>query len=411
MTLLRIYGSLHDQAQHCQWALIGNGLRPDIGEGRLTDLPQRADRVQLLLPAAEVLLARAIVPRKARLSSGSVLAFAVEEKTASEPDANQVSWLGAVDDEDVLAVADKAGLERWHQALDAVGIRVDEVQCETLLLPICTGEWSIAWNGHEGIIRSGAFEGAACDWGDRESPPLVLRLMLEEAKSRRTGPTSIALYTTTPDAAPDIDAWQRELGTELYVDGTWDWRTAPPNAGVSLAQQSRPWRLFAGAAARLRPAAWILGAALTLHGVALVADWTRLAGDQQELRQQMEARFRSAFPDAVAVVDPALQMRRKLVEARHAAGVSDGRDFLPMVEQVALAAKELPAGAVRTMSYEDGRMTVELATNEGTVVNRIKERLIQAGMSVDTSSSPASTGARGTMGTAGVKVLMVVRAS
>ena len=87
------------------------------------------------------------------------------------------------------------------------------------------------------------------------------------------------------------------------------------------------------ALAGLRPAAWIAGAALAIHAVALVADWTLLGAEQRSLRAQMEARFRSAFPDAVAVADPALQMRRQLAAARHRAGVPDGGDFAPMIEQ------------------------------------------------------------------------------
>lgn len=389
MSLLRIYGSLLEQPQHCQWALVNDNREPVAGEGRLADLPQRVERVQLVIPAAQVLITRARVPHGARRRAGSVLAFAVEEQTAGEPDANQVSWLGSVGDEDALAVVDKGGLERWRHALGAVGIRVDEVHSETLLLPIRAGEWSVAWNGREGFVRSGEFEGAATDCGDPESPPLFLRLLLEEEKTRSAGPTSIALYITTPDAVPDITAWQRELGVDLRIAGTWDWRTASPDAGVSLTQQRQRWRVFSGAAKRLRPAAWILGAALTLHALALVTDWTLLAGEQLALRQQMEAQFRTAFPDAVAVVDPALQMRRKLAEARHSAGLSDSSDFLPMIEQVAAATKELPAGAVRAVSYEGGRMTLELAINEEAAVPRIVARLLQSGLSVDKSSASA----------------------
>jgi general secretion pathway protein L len=107
------------------------------------------------------------------------------------------------------------------------------------------------------------------------------------------------------------------------------------------------------------------------------------------LRAQMESRFRAAFPDAVAVVDPALQMRRKLTEARHAAGRADGGDFLPMIEKVATTLKEVPASALRVVSYESGRMTLELAAVEEASVRRIVARLLQSGLRVDTA--PAAT--------------------
>jgi general secretion pathway protein L len=403
VSLLRIYASLLDPPQRCQWALVNGGREPIFGEGRLAELPRRAERVQLVVPAAQVLITRAHVPQGARRRPGPVLAFAVEEKMAGEPDANQVSWLGAVGDEDALAVADKEGLERWRHALGAAGIHAYEVHCETLLLPWRTGEWSLVWNGSEGFVRTGEFEGAATDCGDRQAPPLSLRLMLEEVQARSAGPSSIAIYPTLPEAAPDIAAWQSELGIALRMAGTWDWRTVPPGAGVSLAQERQRWRLFSGAASHLRPAAWIFGGALALHAVALVVDWTSLANEQRALRQQMESRFRASFPEAVAVVDPALQMRRKLAEARHAAGQSDSGDFLPMIETVMAGMKDLPEGGLRVLSYESGRMTLELAVNEEAAINRIVTRLTQSGMSVERSTAVKRPG--------GGTVVITVRAS
>lgn len=389
MSLLRIHGSLVDAPERCQWALINDGQESVTGEGRIAELPRRAERIQLVIPAAQVLITRARVPQAAR-RAGPALAFAVEERTAGEPQNNQVSWLGIVGENDVLAVVDKPGLARWRNALDAAGIRGYEVHSETLLLPWTTGQWSLAWNGRDGFVRTGALEGAATDCGDRETPPLSVRLMLEEAEAHSAGPNSIALYTTAPDATPDVEAWTRELGIAVSHAGTWDWRTAPSDSGVSLAQARQRWRGFTGASARLRPAAWILGIALVLHGIASVVDWTSLANEQRALRQQMETRFRAAFPDAVAVVDPALQMRRKLAEAHHATGQPDSGDFLPMIEKVAAGLKDLPAGQLRIVSYESGRMTLEIAVRDEASVDGIVTRLIESGLSVE----PAATAKR-----------------
>ena len=418
MSLLRLHGSLLDPPQRCAWALVNDDRAVVAGEGPLADLPRHAGRVQLVLPAAQVLITRARLPQAARRNAGSLLAFVVEDRTAGDPEANQVSWLGTRGDDDVLAVVDKAGLARWREALSAVGIDGYEVHAESLLLPWTPGEWSLAWDGDEGFVRSGEFEGAATDCGDRALPPLSLRLMLDEAAAAGEAPGAIALYTlgypttghptTGPDsagpgAAPDLDAWSRELGIAVRRAGPWNWRAAPPEAGVSLTQQRLRWRMFAGLPARLRTAAWILGAALAVHAVALVIDWTSLAGEQRALRQQMEARFRGVFPDAVAVADPALQMRRKLAQARHAAGQPDSGDFLPMIEQVAAATQELPAGAVRTLSYEGGRMTIELSALDGASVQRIETRLRQSGLEVE--SPPVASRA------SGASVILTVRAS
>ena len=407
MSLLRIYCSLRDTPQRCLWALVGDGREPVVGEGPLAQLPPRAARVQLVLPAAEVLITRARLPQAARRQAGSVLAYAVEDETLGDPDANQVSWLGSAADSDVLAVADRRGLKVWHDALDAAGIRGYEVHCETLMLPWVAGEWSLAWDGREGFVRTAEVEGTATDCGDRSSPPLSLRLMLDEAKTRGEAPASIAMYETAPDSAPEIEAWQRVLGVALRRAGPWDWRTAPPEAGISLAQERARWRLPSGTLSRLRPAAWIVGAALTVHALALVVDWTRLASEQRSLRTRMETRFRAAFPEAVAVADPALQMRRKLTEARHAVSQPDSGDFLPMIVNVSAALKQLPPGGLRIASYESGRMTLELASVDSAGVQRIVARLRQSGLQVDKGAEAASATTRAGGGT----VVITVRSS
>ena len=106
----------------------------------------------------------------------------------------------------------------------------------------------------------------------------------------------------------------------------------------------------------------------------------------------MEARFRAAVPDAVAVADPALQMRRKLAEARHAAGVADGGDFLPLIERVAAGTNGFPAGSVRVASYESGRVTLELSVADEALLNRVVARLHDAGLGVDTVVTAARPG-------------------
>ncbi len=386
MSLLRIYAPLGEAPLRCQWALVSE--RETLqGEGALAELPRSAQRIQLIIPAAQVLITRATLPQGARRRGGSVLAFAMEEASATEPDANQVTWLGAAGDADAFAVLDKQGLQRWRDALAAIGLRAGEVHAEVLLLPRTSSEWSLAWDGAEGFVRTGEFEGAATDGGDHASPPLSLRMMLEEAPLRGAKPEAIAVYVIAPGTVPDLVSWQRELGVPLHLAGTWDWRTAAQPAGSGLTEERRRWRMNPASLSRLRPAAWIAGAALAVHGIALVADWTRLASEQRAVRAQMEARFRQAFPDTVAVVDPALQMRRQLAATRHQAGVPDGGDFAPMIEKVATGLRELPAGSLRTVSYESGRMTLELATTDEGVLRRAAARLVQAGLKVDVTGN------------------------
>lgn len=397
MKVLRISAPPADGPKEWQWALVEEAAEPLRGRGSLPDLARlglkRAERIQVVLPAASVLITRTKLPPSANRRSESLLAYAVEETTASEPDANEVSWIGSANGADVLAVVDRKQLGIWRQALGSAGIHGYGTTCESLLLPWRPGSWSCAWNGREGFVRAGEFEGAATDCGERQSPPLCLVLMLEAARSRNEAPAEIDLYPTEAGELPDIEAWQRALGIAVRPARRWDCAMASPAAGVELAAQQRKRRVDAQTLARLRPAAWIAAIALAIHAMALAVEWGRLATEQKALRTHMESRFRSLFPDALAVADPGLQMRRKLAEARRAANKPDEGDFAVMLAKAAAPLKTLPAGALRAISYESGRMTLEFAAADAALPGRISEQLVRSGFLV-AATAPAGTGKR-----------------
>lgn len=380
MKLLRIRASLSGPSATCYWSTLDSKAGATSGESPLAQLPSGVDGVELIVPAAQVLITRAQLPASRRRTSASLLAYAVEERIASDVELNQVIRLGAVGDEQVLAVVDRQGLTTWRDALAAVGIRDYAVRCETLLLPRQPQAWSLAWNGHEGFVRTGELEGSATDGGDRQTPPLALRLLLDEARQRQQAPAFITLHPLAIGAEPDLTAWQQSLAIDIRRAPEWDWRTAAPEASANLQPQRAVWRPAAETIGRLRSAGRIMLLALCIHSIGLVADWARLSTAQQDLRQQMESHFRQAFPDAVAVADPALQMRRKLAEARHLAGRPDAGDFPVMLDQVAAALSDLPPGALRVLSYEGDRITLELAAEQTAAAPRLVARLVQAGL-------------------------------
>ena len=392
MSRLRIFCPLSAVPSSCQWVLWDDHAGVHPGAGTLAELPKAAGQVELVLAASQVLITRTRLPQAGRRRSAALLAYAAEEKLASDPDANQVSRLGRVEDDDVLAVVDQQRLQSWRDALGAVGIHVDAVYCETLMLPVQNGEWSLAWNGREGHVRIGEFEGGATDCGDGQTPPLVLQLLLEHARARVAAPTSIALHVTTPAAQPDLDAWQRSLGVSLRFASPSDWRIAPVVPGIRIDQERELWRPSAAMLTHWRHVGWVLLAALLLHSAALLADRVSLGSEQHQLRQQMEARFRSLFPDAVAVADPALQTRRQLARARRAADQPDAGDFPVMLGKVVAALADAPAAELRALSYENGRMTLEFAAPGDALVRRIEARLVQAGLDVEAPHTALRTG-------------------
>lgn len=390
MSLLRVYCPLQEQPPQCRWISISDTGKTINGEGSIFQLPRDTKRVQVIIPAQDVFITHCQLPDGANRRTGKLFSFAIEDKIATDPESNQVSVLGSLGNSDFLAVVDQKKLTTWLDAFARIGAY--EVYCETLLLPLATKEWSIAWDGREGFIRTGKFEGGATDQGNRTFPPLSILLMLDEAEKRGVRPTTIAFYVTKEGAEPDLKAWQNKLGVTLRINGLWDWTMASENAGAMMMRESRNWHSSSVTVmSRLRFAACVASAALAIHSVALFVDWAMLAGKQRALLQQMETRFRNVFPDTSTVVDPALQMRRKLTEVRHAGGLADSGDFLPMTEKVAASLKEVGPISLRTISYESGRLTIEIPAIEEGILQRLKILLVQSGLNVDIPPPSART--------------------
>ena len=380
MSELRLYCPLREPATACRWALALAGGGSRSGEDALAALPRGAQTVHLIIPAADVTLTQARLPQAARRDSAAVLAYAVEEQTLGETEDSRVFRLGHTEGADFLAVLDRRGLQRWHDAIAGAGFDVATVHCETLMLPLTPGTWSLAWNGAEGFMRTGPWSGAATDLGDRVTPPLSLRMALGAAVAP---PAALVLHASRAGVEPDMVAWGRALGMPVEAAGLWDWRSARLDDGARLLRLTRSWRGLGALAARFKAAAWIAAAALALHGLAVAADWARLANEQRGLRQQAEARFRAVYPDAVAVADPFVQMRRKLAEGRHAGGQPDAGDFLPMIGRVAAAAGDTAMGRLRIVAYADGKLTLEFAGADQGRASTVAARLRQSGLIVE----------------------------
>lgn len=395
MSALRIFCPLTAVPVQCAWLLLDDRAKAQAGEGTLAQLPRGATQLQLVLGASQVLLTRVHLPPSSKRRSAALMAYAAEDKLASDPDVNQVSRIGQVDGDDVLAVVNRQRLQSWRDALAAVGLRVDGVYCETLMLPLRDGEWSLAWDGRDGFVRTGEFEGGATDCGDQQTPPLALHLLLDAARARDAVPAAIAIHVA-PSAQPDLAAWQHSLGVTVRLAAADDWRAAPAMTGIRIGQERQRWRPAPATLARWRLVGWIVSAALVLHSGALLADRLRLGSAQQQLRQQMETRFRALFPAAVAVADPVLQTRRQLAAARRAAGQPDAGDFAAMLDKVVPALANLPAAKLHALSYEDGRMTLEFIAPGDPLAHQLDARLTQAGFAVDAPQA-ARGGSRGTL--------------
>ena len=256
--------------------------------------------------------------------------------------------------------------------LQQYGIRPDKILAETLLPRLENNAWSLVWSGQGGFVRSGPSAGIVLDGGDSHTPPLALTLALDEARAAQNAPERLLLYHTQ---GASTAVWSARLNLSIEPRGAWAWQSAETSGAAALnllqgefaaPRKSQAW------IKPLRPALWVLGLIVVVHLMASVADWARLRHEKNLLQNDLLASFKQTFPEARAIVDPALQMRRNLSELRRTRGVADNADLLPLL---AVAAPVMRQGKILALHYAQDKLQFDLLLRDSAQLNTLREQL------------------------------------
>ena len=368
MSILHIYVPETGFGASCDWALRTAGT-VQLGAGDWNQLPQ-ANQTVLILAASRVLFTQVQLPAVSQNKMRELLAFAVEDKLLTEPDkVHTVAAARKPNGETAVAIIDKAWLRQQLAFLRQHGIQADKMLAETLLPPLENNTWSLAWNGQGGFIRSGMQAGFVVDGGDAQTPPMALSLALDEARAGNTAPERLVIYQTPGASTPN---WP---GIQCEQRATWIWQNADTTsaAAFNLLQgefappsKTRAWTQ------QWRPAFALLGIIVAVHFLATLGDWIQLQREHHHLQSAMVTTFKQTFPEAAAIVDPALQMRRNLADLQRARGIPQNADFLPLLAQ---AAPLLRQGHIQSLQYTQDQLTFDLLLSDAAQLNELRQQL------------------------------------
>lgn len=379
MNMLRIYFSAQwrDSSSPCPWALCDElGAVLQQGLSPLADIPRSRDCIGIL-GADRVLILTVPRPPGNKRRWASALPFIAEEHTLTDPeDIHAVPAASAEPGAITLSVMAKSWLKQIVSATTAAGLPLRRLISESLMPALPADSWTLIWDGQQGFLRTYDTTALALDNGNHETAPLALLLSLTHAAV--DAPRQIELRYVEPGAGAALPAW--DLPVPLVSGETWDWRCAPisdatPN--LLWGEFTPPLRLFDGVK-KLRPALFILLAALAIEVVATHIEWAMLARDKQVLTLQVEHIFSGIFGDDSTLVDAPLQMQRNLAGLRHATGLADDTDFISMLDRVTPSL----GNAVRSLNYESGKLEFDLKLANAAELNAIEKKLQQDGLRV-----------------------------
>lgn len=348
-----------DSATTFAWRLIDReGRLPREGNAALVDIP-RADKVTLTIPANHVLFTELKLPPVSAGKLATLLPFAIEDKLMSDPgDIVALAGPARADGERVVAVVDRPWLNRMLSLIQAARIQPDAAVPLSELVPRSTGQWTalLPPGQREGVlVRDDGFA-IAFDVSTDAEPPLAVVLALKEAAER--APKSIQALAAQES---DVAGWSARLNVPvswrapvLKLDRSSDFNFLNHGELRRYARRSE----FQNTLPLFKPAGWAVAALGGFMLVSIALEVWQLNRREQALRAEMAGLFQTAFPEAKAIVDPALQMARNVEQLKRERGEASE----PVVATLARLQDWLaPAqGRVITLRIENQKLIAEL---------------------------------------------------
>jgi general secretion pathway protein L len=364
----------------------------DSGETPIALLP-KASAVDLVFDTSDVFVAAVDAPRMPEAKLRLALPNLLEERLLSDPADCHFAFTPQARSGTTttiasapklpVAVIDRGLLTSALDALSEAGYRPRAAYSEIYVVPApAAGVLSVRLDRGRGIARSGKHDGFAFEF-DGASLPAPLLLAARQLGIKRVqayGRDAGKLVQFAEQLGVAVDASQREIdvaATETAVN-LLQGAFAP---GGLLGSLSLPKLTTA----RLKvPLIWS-GVAAATFVVGMNAYWLKLEAEAKAIRAQMETAFRSAFPEATAVVDPVLQTQRQLSALRARSGIPSADDFSVLNAQAAQLLSLAPIGSVAGIEYREGALRVKFkpGTADNPVLqNTLRAQAIQLGLNL-----------------------------
>ena len=285
-----------------------------------------------------------------------------------------------------VAVVDRGLLTRALDALTESGYRIRAAYSEIYTVPPpSAGVLSVRIGRGRGIARSGVHDGFAFDIGEEVPPTLALAIRQLGIKRIQAYGREASRLTALADGLGvqvDVHTEEVELGSTdgavnllqgAFAQGGMMGSFTP--GGLMPALTSRALRV---------PLAWAAAAAVVaVAGMNIY--YLKLEGESKALRSQMEASFRSNFPQIAAIVDPIEQTKRQMSELRSRAGIPSANDFSVLNARTATLLSIAPIGSVAAMEYRDNALKVKFKPGTGdnaALQNSLRSAAVQQGLAI-----------------------------
>jgi len=285
-----------------------------------------------------------------------------------------------------VAVIDRGLLTRALDAITESGYRVRAAYSEIYTVPPpAAGVLSVRIDRGRGIARSGLHDGFAFDVG--EDVPATLALAVRQYGIKRIhayGKEAARLSNHAGALNVQVDVHADEVDLASTAGAVDLLQGAFAQGGFMGSLLPGSWMPALSARALKVPLGWA-AAAVVVAIAGMNIYYLKLDGESKAIRSQMEASFRSNFPQTTAVVDPIEQTKRQLSDLRSRAGIPSANDFSVLNARTAMLLSIAPVGSVAGMEYRDNALKVKFKPGTGdnpALQNTLRSAAVQQGLTV-----------------------------
>ena len=371
--------------------VAGEAREPAQGSLEQAALEAAGCRVIALVPGVDVLLTSTVVPSRNRQRIMSAVPFLLEEQFANDIDELHFAIGQRESDGRVsVAVVDRIRMDGWLARLRGVGIEPDMIVCESLSLPLEPESWALLKKPDITLVRTGRQSGFVVDTANLET---MLHKVLTETQDNR--PKQIKwVECNTEDAisVQDLSEFGIEVKAEPYDKTALEFFAEHFSEGetINLVQGNYSRREQLGKLLRpWRPAVAMLVLSVILYGGVAISDYMRLRKESEMLTVHIEKIYLDTFPDAKKVVDPRVQMEKRL-EALHSGSAKMAGGFLDLFAGCGDALKQTDGLQLQRVSFRDGLLDLAIVIPDLQGLDQLKQRLSsQSGFAVEIQSATA----------------------
>ncbi|MDH3309746.1 MAG: type II secretion system protein GspL [Gammaproteobacteria bacterium] len=363
----------------------GAGAAP---HGQVTELNQipgvsNMTRVHVWTPPSDSLLTRVTLPTRSRTKIQQALPYALEDQLVGEPEQLHFSYRILEDGSLAVAVTAKERMQAWLAQLNEAGLRPTGFCPALLAIPLEPGTWSATFHGNDIWVRTGMASGFTSAAGSGGVAPPLLEMCLREVQDKPSAPSGLTIIH--PPSGFVQDSWASQLKLPLSIQKQDFWTGYHESVpALNLLQGSfAPSHQLQEMLPGLRPAAIMLGIWMVGSLGFNTWEWWSLKNTHEKLRSEMTQVFRSTFPDAQVVQDPALQMQRLHSELQGKSGKTGQADVLPLLGSIAPVIQANPQIILRGIQYGESRLTIDFTLPDFQTMETIKTALAARGISVE----------------------------